>query len=124
MQSSVYASLDKNMAQKIRSGNSDMHLTDAAVAKRNGLITEHFEFFYRLLSIQAHGSSMATTSQSNSRGRGLENEAENFYLSLVLRLLGRYLSKTLLSQVDLLSLHEKCSESVSFARSVQSRGEI
>ncbi|MBX6963910.1 DUF5677 domain-containing protein [Alcaligenes faecalis] len=124
MQSNVYAALDKNMAQKIRSGNSDMHLTDAEVAKRNGLITENFEFFYRLLSVQAHGSPMATTSQSNSRGRGLGNEAESFYLSLVLRLLSHYLSKTLLSQVELLSLHEKCSEPISFAREVQSRGEI
>jgi hypothetical protein len=124
MRSSIYAGLDKNMAKKVRSGNSDMHLTEAEVAKRNGLITEHFEFFYRLLSVQAHGSPMATTVQSNSRGRGLENEAENFYLSLLLRLLGRYLSRALLTQVDLLALQKKCSESVSFAKTEQSRGEI
>lgn len=124
MQSSVYAELDKNMAKKVRSGNSDMHLSEAEVARRNGLVTEHFEFFYRVLSVQAHGSPMATTAQSNTRGRGIENEAENFYLSLVLRLLGRYLSKAILTQVELLSLEEKCSKSVAFAKEEQSRGEI
>lgn len=124
MESSVYAGLDKHLAKKVRSGKADMHLTDAEVAKRNGLISEHFEFYYRLLSIQAHGSPMATTSQSNTRGRGFENEAESFYLSLALKLLSRYLSKALLSQVHLLALQSKCADAVDFANTVQSRGEI
>jgi len=120
--SSVYKGLGKNMAKKIRSGNADMHLTDAEVAKLTGLIDEHFGFYYRLLSIQAHGSPMATTSQSNTRGRGLENDAESFYLALVLRLLCRYLSKSLLSQVELLSLEE--AGAVAFANNVLSRDDI
>lgn len=122
--SSVYKGLDKNMAKRIRSGNADMHLTDAEVAKLTGLIDEHFGFYYRLLSIQAHGSPMATTSQSNTRGRGLENDAESFYLSLALRLLCRYLSKSLLYQVELLSLEKKCSDAVVFANMVLSRSKI
>lgn len=124
MASPIYAGLDKNMAKKVRSGNADMHLTDADVAKAHGLISEHFGFYYRLLSVHSHGSPMATTSQSNIRGRGTENEAERFYLALVLRLLNRYLSKALLSQVALLSLQDKCSTAVSFANTLQSRGEI
>lgn len=120
--SSVYRGLDKNMAKKVRSGNVDMHLTDAEVAKLTGLIDEHFGFYYRLLSIQAHGSPMATNSQSNTRGRGLENDAESFYLALVLRLLCRYLSKSLLSQVELLSLED--SGAVAFANTVLSSDEI
>ena len=115
---SIYKGLDKNMAKKVRSGNADMHLTDAQVAKLTGLIDEHYGFYYRLLSIQAHGSPLATTSQSNTRGRGLENKADSFYLALVLRLLCRYLSKSLLSQVELLSLEE--SGAVAFAKNVLS----
>lgn len=122
--SPIYVGLDKNMAKKVRSGKTDMHLTDADVAKAQGLISEHFGFYYRLLSIHSHGSPMATTSQSNTRGRGTENEAEGFYLALVLSLLNRYLSKALLSQTGLLSLQEKCSTAVTFANTVQSRGEI
>lgn len=120
--SSVYRDLDKNMARKVRSGNADMHLTDTEVAKLTGLIDEHFGFYYRLLSIQAHASPMATNSQSNNRGRGLENDAESFYLALVLRLLCRYLSKSLLSQMELLSLED--SEAVAFSNTVLSSDEI
>ena len=124
MRSPVYLSLDKKTAKNIRSGNSDMHLSDAEVAKTNNLISDHFEFYYRLLSNQSHGSPMATTSQSNSRSRGFDNDAERSYLTLVLRLLNRYLSKSLLSQVELLSLQEKCRESVDQASSIFLNSEI
>lgn len=124
MASPIYAGLDKNMAKKVRSGNTDMHLTEEEVASAYGLIKKHFGFYYRLLSIHSHGSPMATTAQSNTRGRGFENEAERFYLALVLSLLNRYLSKALLFQTELLSLQSKCSVAVQFAKTVQSRGEI
>lgn len=122
--SPVYMGLDKNMMKKIRSGNTDMHFTDAEVADKNDLIKDHFGFYYRLFSIHSHGSPMATTAQSNTRGRGFENEAEGFYLALATCVLNRYLSKALLSQVELLSLQKKCSEAVNCATIVQSRGEI
>lgn len=124
MESPVYLSLDKDRAKKVRSGNVDMHLSDAEVAKANNLINEHFGFYYRLLSNHSHGSPFATTSQSNTRGRGTENEAESFYLALTLRLLNRYLSKSLLSQVELLSIHQKCADAVNKANSVLSHREI
>jgi len=114
----TYLSLDKNMAKKIRSGKSDMHFTDSEVAKKYGLIMNHFGFYYRLLSNQSHGSPFSTTSQSNERGRGMENDVERFYLCLVLRILNRYMSKTLLSQIELLSLQDKFPEMINRANIV------
>jgi len=124
MESPIYLGLTKNVAKKVRSGNTDMHLLDAEVSRANDLINEHFGFFYRLLSNHSHGSPFATTSQSNTRGRGTKNDAESFYLGLTVRLLNRYLSKSLLSQVELLSLHKKCAHAVDKANCVLSRAEI
>jgi len=48
----------------------------------------------------------------------MENDAERFYLSLVLRILNRYMSKILLSQIELLSLQDKFPEMINRANIV------
>jgi len=102
--SPIYCGLPKYKAEKIKSGNAGMHLTDDEVAAHFSLVGGHFKPIYRLLSNLSHGSPFATYSQSNERGRGMENEAEKNYLVLMLKLLNQYLSRVILSQVALLSI--------------------
>lgn len=124
MESPIYNKLDKNTQKKVRSGNTDMHLTDEQMADEHKLAFGQFKAIYRLLSNHSHGSPFATTSQSNQRGRGFENEAERDYLALVLVLLNRYLSKGIISQVKLLSLDKNCRSAKSYAENIFSRSEI
>lgn len=104
MSSSIYAALTKEVADKVRKGVTDMHLTNDEVAAQFGLIGGQFKPIYRLLSNHSHGSPFSTYSQSNERGRGEDNVVEREYLILILKLLNQYLSRTIVSQVELLSL--------------------
>lgn len=124
MATKIYVTLDKDVQKRVRSGNTEMHISDAEISKQNGLITEHYGFYYRILSNHAHGSPFATTSQSNSRGRGIKNEVESFYLALVLKLISKYLSKAVLVQIRLLSLEDVCKKAKDHAELVFSAEEI
>jgi len=121
MDSPIYSKLDKSTQKKVRSGNTEMHLTDQEIADEHKLAFGRFKTIYRLLSNHSHGSPFATTSQSNQRGRGFENEAERDYLALILLLLNRYLSKVVLSQIKLLKLEKHCRSADKYAKEIFSR---
>lgn len=116
MESTIYKALDKNTQNKVRSGNTEMHLTDEQIANEYKLAFGKFKPIYRLLSNHTHGSPFATTSQSNQRGRGIENEVEKDLLAVTLMLLNRYISKVIISQVALLSLERNCKQAVVYAK--------
>src|SRR5690606_23866805 len=101
MKSAIYKGLSKQMAQKVRSGNFDMHFTNEQIAERYSLIGDLFKSIYKLLSNHAHGMPFATSAQSNERGRGFENQAELSYMVLTLMLLNQYLSLIITKQVEL-----------------------
>ncbi|WP_353113654.1 DUF5677 domain-containing protein [Salinisphaera dokdonensis] len=115
---SFYKKLKPHTRKKVRTGNSEMHLSNDEVAELYNLSFGRHKSMYRLLSNHAHGSPFATTSQSNERGRGFENAAERDYLSLCLMLLQRYLSRVVICQVNLLGLETKCSNELRSARIV------
>lgn len=117
----IYSALSKYKAEKIRRGNSAMHFTDDEIANQFSLVGGHFKPIYRLLSNHCHGSPFATYSQSNERGRGFENKAEKDYMVLALQLLNQYLSKVIISQVELLSLLSVSPESYEYAKSTFER---
>lgn len=106
----TYKALHKKRAEAVRSGNACMHLTDEEVSMRFDLLSEKFAQMYRLLSTHAHGAPFATNSQSNIRGRGIENITETTYFHLALLVLHRYLSKAIINQANLLSLKDQASE--------------
>ncbi|WP_422847258.1 DUF5677 domain-containing protein [Acidovorax sp. M14] len=116
--STTYSKLAKVKADKIKRGHSDMYLTDDEVAEHFSLIGGHFKPIYRLLSNHSHGSPFATYSQSNERGRGVENEAEKSYLILMLELLNQYLSRTTLAQVALLSIENTNPKGFEYAQEI------
>ncbi|WP_208665547.1 DUF5677 domain-containing protein [Pseudomonas thivervalensis] len=118
MESSTYKELDKHMQNRVRSGNTEMHFTDEQIADKHRLAFGRFKPIYRILSNHSHGSPFATTSQSNERGRGLENKVENDYLELILLLVNRYLSKIIIAQAKLLKLQKKCHRAVSYATEI------
>jgi len=106
----AYKALHKKRAQAVRSGNACMHFNDEEVSIRFGLLSEKFTQMYRLLSTHAHGAPFATNSQSDIRGRGIENATETTYFHLALLVLHRYLSKAIINQANLLSLNDQASE--------------
>jgi len=103
----AYKALHKKRADDVRSGNTCMHLTDDEASLRFALLPGKFKQMYRLLSTHAHGAPFATSSQSDERGRGLENEIETAYVRLTLLVLHQYLSKAILNQAALLSLKDR-----------------
>ncbi|WP_318406340.1 DUF5677 domain-containing protein [Photobacterium leiognathi] len=124
VESEFFFSLPKHMQNKIKSGNTDMHVSDEVISKRCGLIKEQYSFYYRILSNHSHGSPLSTTSQSNIRGRGMKNDAELFYITLTLQILNRYLSHVISTQVALLSLEHECQDSLSLAKEAFIKSEI
>lgn len=108
-----FKELTKYYKNKITAGNADMHISDEIISRKNNLINDNFSFYYRLLSNHAHGSPFATTSQSDERGRGLKNEAELFYVTLIMNITNKYLSATIKQQIELLSLQQKCQNELS-----------
>lgn len=103
-ESSFFLGLAKERANLVKAGKVDMHLSDEEIASRFSLVSGRFKSTYRLLSNHAHGAPFATFSQSNTRGRGLRNEVEEDYMFLFVMLLGQYLAKVVIAQVDMLSI--------------------
>lgn len=119
-----FGGLSKYFQNKIKSGSTDMHFSDETMAKNTGLISEHFSFYYRLLSNHTHGSPFSTTSQSNTRGRGFKNKSEVFYITLILNILNKYLSALIKHQVLILSLKNECENSFDLAVKIYGESEI
>lgn len=119
MASPVYASLSQYMANKVKEGKTGMHFSDEEIAERHALIGGRFKPIYRLLSNHVHGTSFATNSQSNIRGRGIENPADVGYITLSLHLLNDYLAVSILKQIELLSLHQTCIKAAKYANNVR-----
>lgn len=120
MASPMYSALPKHIAEKVRRGNTEMHLSDDAIAEKYSLLGGRFKPIYRLLSNHSHGAPFATYSQSNERGRGFENDTEVSYITLSLMLLNQYLALVIQRQVKLLSLEHVDRESLGHARQVGS----
>ena len=121
MASPIYSSLSRYMAKKVRQGNTATHLTDESIAEKHSLVDGLFKPIYRLLSNQTHGTPFATFSQSNERGRGVENDAEVYYLTLTINVLNRYLSIAIVSQATLLSLQRVDPDALKHAGQVISK---
>ncbi len=118
MASPIYSSLSQYMAEKVRRGNTEMHFTDETIAEKHSLVDGWFKPLYRLLSNQTHGTPFATFSQSNERGRGFENDAEVYYITLTINLLNQYLAIVIVSQATLLSLQHVDPKALKHARQV------
>ena len=116
--SPIYSSLSSEIAKKVGRGNTAMHFTNETVAEKHSLIDGRFKPIYRLLSNQSHGTPFATFSQSNERGRGIENSAEVNYISFIINLLNQYLSVVIVSQARLLSLQHINPKALEHARQV------
>ena len=109
-----YSKLDANRAYKVRSGNVDMHFTDAEMVAYIDVVGRRYGAIYRILSAHAHGTPLATISQSNERGRGIESESERIYYIGLLTIIMKYLSKLVLRKTTMLKL-QNCNIEEEFA---------
>lgn len=91
--SEIFNGLSKYKKNKIREGNCDMYLSDIEIASTLEFMhQDRYKVIYRMLSNHVHAAPFATLSQSNTRGRGFRNNAEEGYIVLMLRLVSQYLS--------------------------------
>jgi hypothetical protein len=95
-----------------------MHLTDNEIAAKISLAGDEYGGVYRFLSTHAHGTPFATVSQSNTRGRGFDNNSERSYLNLLLPLVNLYMAKLLETQINLLGLGHQCQRELELSRMV------
>lgn len=113
-----YKALPKDMANRIKSGGTSMHITDSDMAAALNLTGSRYKGIYRLLSTHSHGSPFATDSQSNVRGRGFENDTERLYFCLLLGINNRYISKLVQEQASLLNIANVCPDGLQHAENL------
>jgi len=88
-------------------GKMAMHLTHVEIAERSNVLGPYFRPFYRLFSNQVHATTFAFQSQSNIRGRGFENDAERFYITLATQVVIRYLCRAILEIAEIFPIQLK-----------------
>ncbi len=93
---SAFKKLPQARQTELLKGRNAMHLTHAEVGESLPFIGKHFRPLYRLLSTHVHSVPFSFQAQSNERGRGDENDAERFYMSLAISIVVRYLSAAIL----------------------------
>jgi hypothetical protein len=82
-------------------GRCAMYLPHAEIARRSNVLGAHFRFFYRLFSNQLHATPFAAYSQSNVRGRGIENDTERFYVTSAMQVVIRYVCRAVLDMAEI-----------------------
>lgn len=120
----IFETLSDYMQKKIKDGYADMHFSDECISKRFELSIMEYKAYYRILSNHSHGAPMSTTTQSNTRGRGEENDSETELLAFAIFVLNRHLSRSIMAQVDLLDLKHSCVGAKKFAARVFENPEL
>jgi hypothetical protein len=96
----VLRALPSGRQKQLLKGTSAMHLSHPEVAARSGVLGRSYRALYRLLSNQVHSSPFAFLAQSNVRGRGEENDAERFYITLSVQVVRECLARAALEMAE------------------------
>ncbi|MGC3948002.1 MAG: DUF5677 domain-containing protein [Chryseolinea sp.] len=87
----LFGIIPDNLKKPIKNGKVFMYLTQNQVAQRLSIPSHGFAGFYRFLSNQIHATPFSVFSQSDTRGRGLENEIEVIYIVMCMDFVLKYL---------------------------------
>jgi hypothetical protein len=114
----AFSRLTKGRQADLLRGRAAMHLSQAEVGEALPFMGRRFCALYRLLSTHVHSVPFSFVSQSNERGRGDENSAERFYMSLAIAIVVKYLSSAVLEMARMFpdKVGNGCANAVGFAR--------
>ncbi len=93
----------------ILKGKAFLCISHKSISDRIEFNTKEFIPMYRLLSNQLHSTPFSFYSQSNERGRGIENYAEVTYIIMCIDLVTKYL---LAAIVDMIKLFPDCEKTL------------
>ena len=115
-----FKKLVKELQNKILSGKTALCLSHEEIAVKIGFVESYFKRMYKLLSNHTHNSPYAFLSESEIRGRGIENEREVGDYAISVELLMGYLSMGIIGQVNLMreKIYENNKEGLIFAESI------
>lgn len=105
-----FNALPREKQSDLLKGKGVMHLSRQEIADRSNVLGTHFKPLYRLFSNQAHATPFAFQSQSNIRGRGLENPAERGYIMIAIQVVIRYISRAILEMAEIFPEEIKTAE--------------
>jgi hypothetical protein len=97
----VFKTLDKSRQGLILKGNEFMCVAWKDLLKKMPFATDETIPMFRFLSAQTHSAPLSFYTQSDERGRGLENESEVKYTILCIDLVTKYLTAAILDIVNL-----------------------
>lgn len=97
----AFHSIQANRAKGILNGVEFMTLSHKEISQRIELDTKEFTPMYRFLSNQTHSTPFSFFSQSNERGRGVENEPEVNYIIMCIDFVTKYLLAAITDMVRL-----------------------
>lgn len=97
----VFQTLPEKQQTQLLKGKTPMHLSHHEINERAKIITNSFKPIYRLFSNQVHTTPLSFQSQSNTRGRGFENDAERFYITLATQVVIKYLANAVINMTDI-----------------------
>lgn len=114
----AFQSLTEGKQRDLLKGRAAMHLTHAEIGESLPFMDRHFRPIYRLFSNHVHSSPFSFQAQSNERGRGDENDAERFYITLAIQVVVKYVSAAILDMARIFTekVGKVCEDRVSFAR--------
>lgn len=105
----AFSKIDKARAKGILKGDKFMSMTQNEISDKIGFDTKEFRPMYRFLSNQTHSTPFSFSSQSNERGRGIENEPEVTYITICIDFVTKYL---LAGIRDMTTLFPDCVETL------------
>ncbi|OOG44166.1 DUF5677 domain-containing protein [Polaromonas sp. A23] len=116
----IFHKLSEGRQSELLKGRAAMHLTHAEIGESLPFIDRYFRPIYRLFSIHVHSTPMSFQAQSNERGRGDENEAERFYVTLAIQIILKYLSAAVMDMARIFPdvVARACPDALAVAREV------
>lgn len=101
----AYSIIQPSKVKGILNGKEFMVITHKEISEKIEFNTKEFIPMYRFLSNQTHSTPFSFFSQSNERGRGIENETEVEYIVMCIDLVTKYL---LASMIDTINIFPDC----------------
>jgi hypothetical protein len=116
----IFRNLPERMRRDLLKGRKAMHLTHTEIGESLPFMGHHFRPLYRLFSNHVHSSPFSFQAQSNERGRGDENDAERFYITLAIQVVGKYVSAAILDMAHIFprEIGKSYERQVSLARRI------
>jgi len=101
----AFSGIEASRVKGILNGTEFMSMTHKEISDKIGFDTKEFRPMYRFLSNQTHSTPFSFFSQSNERGRGIENQPEVNYIVMCIDFVAKYL---LAAMTDIIKLFPDC----------------